>query len=221
MLWEIKYLKKDSNIKYLHIFILLIAVFAIFSDRSRSEFFYPLIGKTYTITSDINYSYGNDYINWIEIYDVPYYHPMNLPKTMFLLKAEDTFTIKRQILKGHADFGTQYIFEIQSNRFNELYEYLESHRNEMETLYTQNNENSMYSKNEPIYVYDNHRVYIREYTLYDFFKSQRLKYSYNNSSRLENSYIFYGFYIFIYLFVTALFFLLLTYRNKKVFYEKR
>lgn len=217
LLWEIWYLKKDSKIKYLHISILLLALFLLVADRSQSRFFYPMVGKTYTVTNDINYSYGSFYINKIDIYDRPDYSHLDESKPMFQLASGDRFYIKSQQVSSHADMGITYTFEIQSKRFSELQKYISENLAKIKSKLHDDYAVNFNRNKTAFYFNEKKQFYIGEYELRTLMKTQGLSY---NEHSIESDFTYMSFYILVYPVVLGLFFLILTLRNKKIFYGK-
>jgi len=217
LLWEIWYLKRKSKIKYLHICILLLAVFLLFSDRSRSQFFYPMVGKTYTIVNDVNYSYDSFYINELEIYDRLYNSHLGETKPKFQLESGDRLYIERQIVTGHADMGITYTYEIKSENFAELRDYISNNltkiKSELHKDYAQN----LNSNKTEFYFDDEKKFYIGDHELRTLLKTQSLPY---NEQRVETRLTYLSFFLLVYPVILALFFLILTFRNKEIFYGK-
>lgn len=218
LLWEIGYLKKESRIKYLHSVILLVALFFLFSDRSQSRFFYPMVGKTYTVVNDINYSYGGFYINRIDVYDTTYRSDPDEQKPMFRLASGERFHIVSQKVTGHADFGITYTYQIQSKAFSELREYISENLATIKSeLYDDYSKYFHMEKTD--YYFDNEKeFYIVDHELRTLMKSQGLSYKEHN---IETLFTNMSFYLLVYPVILALFFWILTFRNKEIFYGKK
>ena len=216
LLWEIIVLKKHNKIKYLHTLILATAVLLIVSDRSRSQLLYPMVGKTYTVVNDTNYSYdGLFYINEIDIFEMP--SSSGQSQQLFSLEPGDRFRIERQMVTGHPDFGISYTYEIQAEKFSELKTYISSNLSEIKVkLYEQYFKNFHQEKTE-IYFEDKNKFYISDFDLRQLLKMQKLPYKEHN---IENTVAFFGFFIFFYPVILALFYLVLMYRNKDTIEEE-
>jgi len=213
LLWEILYLKKKRKIKYLHISILLLTVFLLIFDRSQSQIIYPMVGKTYTVNNDINYSYGNYYINKIEVYDRPYYSYNDEQKPIFQLTSGDKFHIENQSVTGHPDMEVAYTYKIKTKNFSELHEYLSNNLKEIKSKLHRDS----YNGRSKFYFDDNKQFYINSHELQSLMKSQGFTY---DDHRIENIYTYFSFYLFLYPVIFGLFFLLLTFRNKEMFYGR-
>lgn len=215
LVWEIFYINKKSKIKFLHIFILLLSLFFLVSDRSKSQFLYPMVGKTYTINNDINYSYGNFHINMIKIYDKIYFNHGDNLKPMFQLKPGDKFNIGSQSVSGHADMGISYTFRIESKNFSELRSYISNNLNVIKSELSNDYTKNFNRTKTEFYADDKKEFYINEYDLRRLMKRNDYVYDIHN---IENGYTYFSFYLLIYPIIMALFFLILTFRNKKIFY---
>ena len=211
ILWEIVYLKNESKIIYLHIIVLTLAVFYVLYDRSESQIIYPMVGKTYTVANDVNYSYGSFYINDIRIYEPGisnYYKDIK----MFQLKRGDRFRIDSQKVTGHADFGINYNYKISSDNFSGLNNYISKNLKNIKTKLS-----NSYSKNfkkikTDFYYEDEKQFYISDYELRDLMKTQGLKYK---EHRFDNNFTYLAFYLLVYPVISALFILILKFRNNK------
>jgi len=190
---EVKNKYKESIVVYLHIVILLFFFSMIIVDRSDSKFFYPLVKKTYTINKDLNYSYSY-HKNDIKLMTYQYKKDKN-KKQIFLLKRNDKFTIKKQILTGHPDFTPRYKFEIESEAFLPFKKYIQS----IKTKYFFN---------------DNTKLYISRYDLQDLMEIQKIPYIEKDFFNRENIFVYFSFYIFIYPIIFLIFMLLNGYRSK-------
>jgi len=217
LLWEIWYLKKESKIKYLHISILVLAVFLLVSDRSQSQFFYPMVEKTYTVTNDVNYSYGDFYINKIEIYDKPYYSRLDEHKLMFELISGDSFRIESQKVTGHADMGITYTYKIQSKNFSVLGDHISKNLAKIKAELHHDYAKSFNREKTDFYFDKEKQFYIGDHELQTLMKTQGLLYKEHN---IETRFTYMSFYLLVYPVVLALFFLILTFRNKEIFYGK-
>ena len=216
LLWEIWYLKKKSKIKYLHISVLLLALFLLLSDRSQSPFFYPMVGKTYTVTKDINYSYGSFYINKLKVYDRPYSH-FNEQKTMFRLASGDSFRIESQVVTGHADMGITYTYKIQSKKFSDLREYISANLAKIKSELHDEYATNFNREKREFYFNEKKQFYIGDHELQTLMKSQGFAY---NEHNIENLFTELSFFILVYPVILGLFFLTLTFRYKEIFYGK-
>jgi len=213
LLWEIWYLRKESKIKYLHISILLVAVFLLVSDRSQSQFFYPMVNKTYTVTNDINYSYGSFYINQIDVYDRPY-HNLN---PMFKLTSGGTFRIESQKVTGHADMGITYTYKIQSENFSELHEYISENLTKIKSELNDDYVANFKSYKTEYYFDDEKQFYIGDYNLMTLMEIQGIPY---NKHNIESKFTYMSFFLLVYPVVLGIFFLILIFRSKESFYGK-
>lgn len=218
LLWEIWFLKKESKIKYLHSAIVLLAVFFLFSDRSQSRLFYPMVGKTYTITNDINYSYGGFYINKIEIYDKPYNNFLDEEQAVFPLKSGDRFHIESQMVTSHADFGISYTFGIHSKSFSVLDAYIAQNLAKIKVKLHQYYAKSFHKEKTDFYFENEKQFYIHEHELRRLMEAQGLAYHENN---FETKFTYISFSIVVYPVILVLFFLMLTFRNKEIFYKEK
>jgi len=189
---EVRNKYKKSIIVYMHIVILFFAFSMILLDRSDSNFFYPLVGETYTISKDVNYSYGY-YKNDIDV--IIYQYKEDNKKQIFSLKINDKLTVKKQILTGHPDFTPRYKFEIDSEAFLPLKKY-------MQTIKTKHSFN------------DNTKLYISRYDLQDLMEIQKIPYIEKDFFNRENIFVYLSFYIFIYPIIFLIFMFLNEYRNK-------
>ncbi len=109
LIWSILYLKNTNIFKYLNVIVLIVALISIVMDRGRINFFYPIVGKTFTIVNNQNYTLSdNSYINLS--YD-------NRDKNILKFKKGDTFTITKQSIKEHIQLTTSYVYEINSDNF--------------------------------------------------------------------------------------------------------
>ncbi len=217
LLWEIWYLKNNRLIKYLHIAIILLAVFFIFSDRSKSQLLYPMVGKTYTVANDINYSYDNFYINKIKVFDNPYRSHLDKQKPMFLLKSGDRFHIESQMVTGHADMGTTYTFKIDSKSFSVLDDFISQNLAKIKATLRQDYTESFNKGKTDFYFENEKQFYISNHELWTLMESQGLPY---NEHSIETRFTYMSFYLLVYPVILALFFLLMIFRNKEMFYGK-
>ncbi len=217
LLWEIVYLKKENNIKYLHISILLLAIFLLFYDRSQSQLFYPMVGKTYTITKDVNYTHGHFYINKLDIYDTQHSKYLDKKKPVYQLKSDDSFHIKSQMVTGHADMGITYTYEIESEKFSKLYEYISNNLTEIKSQLNKDYERNFNRNKTEFYFNEKKYFYIEDHELQTLLKTQNLPY---REHGIETDLTSYSFFILVYPVILGLFFLILTFRNKEIFYEK-
>lgn len=213
LLWEILFLKKENNIKYLHIFILLLASFLAFSDRSQLQILYPMVGETYIVTNDINYSYGNFYINEIEVYDNQYYNYIDEQKVMFTLKVGDTFNIKNQQVTGHADFGVNYTYKIESKSFSALHNYIEKNLSKIKLKLNNEYKRDFNEEKTEFYFDEEKKFYISDYSLRELMKMQKLHYDETN---FETKLTYMSFFILIYPIILILFFLVVIFKNKEL-----
>ena len=92
------------------------------SDRSDWKIIHPLINEKITVLSDRNITH-NEYF--------PY--EIDLPRSKqsnYTLHKGESFTIKRQIVTGHPDFGISYIFELgNSDNLNTITTFIENANN--------------------------------------------------------------------------------------------
>ncbi len=212
LLWEIFFLKKENKIKYLHIFILLFASFLSFYNRSQLQILYPMVGKTYNIINDINYSYSNFYINEIEVYDNKYY--IDEAKTVFTLKVADTFTIINQEVRGHADFGIDYTYKIESKNFLVLNDYIEKNLKNIKFELNKEYERDFNKEKIHFYFKEEKSFYISDYSLMELMKMQKLYYIENN---FQTKFTYMSFYILVYPLILIFFFSIVMFRNKLLF----
>lgn len=217
LLWEIGYLKKESRIKYLHSAILLVALFFLFTDRSQSRFFYPMVGKTYTVANDINYSYGGIYINKIDVYDESYRSYSDEKKPMFRLASGERFRIESQKVTGHPDFRIRYTYKIQSKVFSGLREYIAENLATIKSDLYDDYAKSFSKKKTDYYVEDEKEFYIGSYDLQALMESQGLPYKEQN---IETLFTNMSFYLLLYPVILVLFFVVLAFRNSEIFYRK-
>jgi hypothetical protein len=215
LILEVTVVKKNFIIKNLHILVLILAILLIVGDRGRLQIIYPLVGKTYVVANDTNYSYESLRVNKLELYTP--YSTLDADKQMFHFHSGDKFHIDRQIQTGHADFGINYVYELRADEFSKLTEYIDSNFEQIKAHATKNHYGNIYVEKSKLYYKDKNKFYVDEYDLMEFLKSQGIVYS---SNRFENGFTYLSFYIFVYPVITAFFFLLLTYRNKVMFYEK-
>ena len=213
LVWEVRGLKKKGYIRELHILALIFAVTLIVVDRGRLQIIYPLVGKTYVISKDINYSYGNYHINTLDIY-TPYSEISK--QKVFEFNKGDKFHIERQIQTGHADFGVNYVFELRADEFFELKEYIRNNFQEIKASVTDEHYSNIYVDESKLYYRDKNKFYVSECSLRSFFKTQGILYKAN---RLKNNFTYLSFYFPVYPVIAMIFFLLLTYRNKNIFYR--
>jgi hypothetical protein len=218
LLWEIGYLKRESRIKYLHSVILLLALFFLFSDRSQSRFFYPMVGKTYTVANDVNYSYGGIYINKIDVYNESYRSYSDEKKPMFRLASGERFRIESQTVSGHPDFRIRYTYKIQSKAFSGLREYISENLAKIKSELHDDYAKSFSKEKTDYYVEDEKEFYIGSYDLQALMESQGLPYREHNIDTLFTNM---SFYLLVYPVILALFFLLLTFRNREIFYKEK
>lgn len=203
-----------SAIKYLHIPVLALTVFLNVTDRSHSSFFYPLVGKSYVVNHDVNYSYGDFYINDIEIYESPYLLPYDekkrLRKPIFTLRRGDIFTLEAQYVTGHPEFGIDYTFEIDSQKFERLKAYIASHEKEIKAKLDQDYASHFHRPKSVYYFKDKNRFYIGRYELHDLLKSQN--YPYRPLARFDTGFVYMTFHLLSYPVIFALFIIVLGYR---------
>jgi len=194
LFYEVQSKYGKSIIVYFHIAVLVFAMFVMIIDRSDSTFFYPMVGKTYTTNSDINYSYG---CNLYDIQILQYMNSLNKDeKQIFTLKKDSQFMIKKQILTGNPDFDISYKFEIQSEAFLEFKKYINTIKTSLD------HENKT-------------QLYISRYDLKDLLESQRLLYVEKGFINADNVFIYMSFYIFIYPIIFLVFLIANYYRDKK------
>ena len=108
LIWGILYLKNKNIFKYLNVIVLIVALILIVMDRGRIKLFYPIVGETFTIVNNQNYTLNNNYIDLS--YD-------NRDKNILKFKKSDTFTITKQIVREHIQLTTSYVYEINSDNF--------------------------------------------------------------------------------------------------------
>ena len=109
LIWGILYSKNKNIFKYLNAIVLIVALILILIDRGRIKLFYPIVGETFTIVNKQNYTLSNN--NYI---DLSY---NNRDKNILKFKKGDTFTITKQIVRGHIQLTTSYVYEINSDNF--------------------------------------------------------------------------------------------------------
>lgn len=211
MIWEIKVLNIKSYVKNSHILVLIFAIIFVVVDRGRLNIIYPLVDKTYVITKDINYSYDSYYINSLDIL-TPYSDVPN--QKVFQFNKGDEFYIERQVQTGHADFGINYVYELRADEFSQLNEYIKNNLQQIKASVKEKYYGGIYVDESRLYYKDKNKFYIGDYTLMSFFKTQGILY---NANRLENNFIYFSFYLFVYPIVTTVFLLTLIYRNKDIF----
>ena len=214
LIWEIKILKIKGYIKNLHILVLIFAIIFVVVDRGRLNIIYPLVDKTYVITKDINYSYDSYHINTLDIF-TPYSDVTN--QQVFQFNKGDKFHIERQIQTGNADFGINYVYELRADEFPQLTEYIKNNLQQIKASVKEKYYGGIYVNKSRLYYKDKNKFYIGEYTLMRFFKTQGISY---NASRLENNFIYFSFYLFVYPVIATIFFLILIYRNRDIFIGK-
>ncbi|SFV90442.1 hypothetical protein MNB_SV-4-1336 [hydrothermal vent metagenome] len=195
LLWEIFMLPKKNKVRYLHIFVLLLSLYLLLFDRTHSKLLYPMVGKSYTIVKDVNYTYGNFYANSIDVYD---FTPLDFQKPMFQFHPNDSFEIVSQKVAGHPDMGTTYIYQIRSKNFSILRKYLSEHPSQIKSKYFG----------------DKNAFYIHSYELSTLLKTQGYSYF---KPRFDNGFTYMSFYLLIYPIVLLLFFMMLRFRNRSVF----
>ena len=109
LIWSILYLKNKNIFKYLNVMVLIVALILIVMDRGRIKFFYPIVGETFTIVNNENYTLSNN--NYIDLsYD-------KRDENILKFKKGDTFTINKQMVQGHIQLTTSYVYEINSDNF--------------------------------------------------------------------------------------------------------
>ena len=192
---DIRFFKRKKIVVFSHIFVLLISGYFLLFDKSANSFIYPLVNKTYTVSKDINYTYGGFYVNELEILGQ---YSSEKGRKIFTLKSGNTFELKKQIVTGHADFGISYTFEIDSPNFIEVKQYIKNNLDPIKVYY---------------FFEDRNKIYISEYDLSDLMKSQVIKYKENS---FNNDFIYISFFIFIYPIILLIFFFLANYRNETI-----
>ncbi len=174
LLYDIKHLHQQSTqryqwIKVSHILMLIVAVILINSDRSGMSIVYPAVGKTISLKKGavvIPTFYSGYYTN-----NIKFISPVSMneyrDRKKFHLKKGSNVKINKQIVIGHSDLTTDYIYEVESPIFKPLKEYIMKHRATLEKKSTEGERS--YTLNKPVYFGDKNRFYIDEYDLRDYF----------------------------------------------------
>ena len=100
-------LSKKSPIALLHIPFLMLSIYITNSDKSTWKLIHPLIYENIIVKADINITHNQFFPYQLEF-------PMSKQSDYTLQKGE-SFTVTKQIVTGHPDFGTSYIFQLKSN----------------------------------------------------------------------------------------------------------
>ena len=91
--------KNKGLVKYLNIFILILFLILLISDKSKNSFIYPLVNKEITLKKDLKYEIKNGYLEF----------STDSNKTL----KNKTIKFISQKVANYADISTNYVYEIK------------------------------------------------------------------------------------------------------------
>ena len=202
--------RTSFSIKLLHIAVLGVALFFILFDRSGNALVYPKLAREYRIPRDLNYSYGDFFINELDFETGPYEDLSRKHQKIFTLKKGATIRFLRQIVDGHPDFGISYLLEIDSPEFAPLRSYFCMQRPRIERKYRQNNPD-VFRYQHALYTHDPDRWYVSDYEAVDLLKFVSIPDPWPRN-RFDSGWVYLSFYLFTYPLILGFFVILLCIR---------
>ncbi len=211
LVWEILFSKIRIPFKIIHLLFLVFAISFNAKDRTQMKIIYPLVGTTLEITKEVPFSYGDFYINNIELIDEKY--TQEKERIKFKLTNGDVIKINRQILSGNPDLGVDYTFEIESEAFAKIDNYITNNLGKIKEELSKSFMKYFSRQKTEFYYGAKRKFYIDDSHLHDLFKSQKIYKRVHESNRFRNFFTFMSFYIIIYFPVLIIFFLIVKARN--------
>lgn len=188
------FLKSPGLSARIAILILIISASALYlSDLSRNKWIYPIVGTSHTLELPTEVTYGF-YLNHIRLFESSEKHN-DQPVTT--LPSGTRITVTRQLVSGHPDFATKYLFELNAPELDEYLFRVKSVEDKHARFLWQN-----YKFSSSLYSNDYTKVYVTEHDIDELFaKPMRNQYR----SMLNSITVYFSLYPLIYFPVLVIF----------------